>query len=80
MTEIKARYVGPDPEGASVGVVLDDGDIVHVHVPHGGELPVEVDGRKVSTQFRDGLLAQEDNWTRVRRDPPKKTDQKDGEK
>ena len=29
---------------------------------------LEIDGRKVSTSYRDGLLAQEDNWTRVRRE------------
>jgi hypothetical protein len=68
MSDIKARYVGPNPDGVTLGVVLDDGDLVPLTVPHGGELPQEVDGRKVSTAYRDGLLAQEDNWTRVRRD------------
>lgn len=68
MSDIKARYVGPNPDGVTLGVILDDGDRVPVSIPHGGELPQEVDGRKVSTAFRDGLLEQEDNWTRVRRE------------
>jgi hypothetical protein len=68
MTDIKARYVGPNPDGVTLGVILDDGDRVPFTVPHGGELPQELDGRKVSTEFRDGLLSQEDNWTKVRRE------------
>jgi hypothetical protein len=65
---IKARYVGANPEGVTVGVVLDDGDTVPLTIPHGGELPQELDGRKVSKEFRDNLLTQDDNWTSVRRD------------
>jgi hypothetical protein len=85
MTDIRARYVGDSPEGASLGVVLDDGDLVPFTVKQGGELPTEIDGRKVSTKYRDGLLAQEGNWTSVRRDTGSKTttakaDAKDGEK
>ena len=68
MADIRARYVGPSPDGVTLGVRLDDGDLVPVTVPHGGELPQKVDGRKVSTAFRDGLLEQEDNWTSVRRE------------
>jgi hypothetical protein len=68
MTDVKARYVGPNPDGVTLGVVLDDGDLVPLTVAHGGELPQKIDGRKVSTAYRDGLLAQEDNWTAVRRD------------
>jgi hypothetical protein len=68
MSDIKARYVGDQPEGQTLGVILEDGDIYPYTVPHGGELPQEIDGRKVSTKFRDGLLAQEGNWTTVRRD------------
>ena len=68
MSDIKARYVGPSPDGVTLGVLLDDGDIHPLTIPHGGELPTEIDGRKVSTSYRDGLLAQEDNWTRVRRE------------
>jgi hypothetical protein len=77
MTDVKARYVGPNPDGVTLGVVLADGDIHPLTIPHGGELPQEIDGRKVSKSYRDGLLAQEDNWTSVRRDA--KTS-KDGEK
>lgn len=68
MTDIKARYSGPDPDGVTLGVVLEDGDLVPYHVKHGGELPQEIDGRKVSTSYRDGLLAQEGNWTNARRE------------
>lgn len=71
MSDIKARYTGPAPDGVTLGVVLDDGDIVPHHVKHGGELPTELDGRKVSIEFRNGLLAQEGNWTRVKRDTTK---------
>jgi hypothetical protein len=82
MTDIKARYVGPAPDGVTLGVVLDDGDLYPYHVKQGGELPQEIDGRKVSTSYRDGLLAQEDNWTKVRRDTSTsaKPAGKDGEK
>jgi hypothetical protein len=68
MTDIKARYVGPNPEGVSLGVRLEDGDLYPYTVPHGGELPQEIDGRKVDKAYRDGLLAQEGVWTSVRRD------------
>jgi hypothetical protein len=82
MTDIKAKYVGPGPDGVTLGVVLDDGDLYPYHVKQGGELPQEIDGRKVSTSYRDGLLAQEDNWTKVRRDTSTsaKPAGKDGEK
>lgn len=86
MSDIKARYVGPNPDGVTLGVHLEDGDIYPLTVPHGGELPQEIDGRKVSTAYRDGLLAQDGNWTRVRRDTkpsdttPAKPASKDGEK
>ena len=78
MTDIKARYVGDSPEGVTLGVRLDDGDIYPFTVPHGGELPQEIDGRKVSKEYRDGLLAQDGNWTRVKRDT-KPSGAKDGE-
>ena len=70
MSDIKARYVGSSPDGVTLGVVLDDGEIYPHTVKHGGELPTELDGRKVSTAYRDGLLSQEDNWTRVKRSTP----------
>ena len=68
MSEIKARYEGASTEGETLGEVLEDGDIYPLTVPHQGELPQEIDGRKVKTSYRDGLLAQEDEWTAVRRD------------
>jgi hypothetical protein len=85
MSEIRARYTGGNPEGVTLGVILDDGDLVPHTVKQGGELPTELEGRKVSTAYRDGLLAQEDNWSRVRRDTgpkttPAKADAKDGDK
>jgi hypothetical protein len=67
MTDIKARYTGPAPDGVTLGVILDDGDLYPYHVKQGGELPTEIDGRKVAKSYRDGLLAQEDNWTKVQR-------------
>jgi hypothetical protein len=35
-------------------------------IPHGGELPTEIDGHKVPASFRDSLLEQKDNWTEVK--------------
>lgn len=66
MSVIKARFVG-HPDGVDVTIPLDNGEIRHRHIPHGGELPVEIDGLKVSTAYRNGLLAQKDNWTEVKR-------------
>jgi hypothetical protein len=63
--------VGDSPEGVTLGVHLEDGDIYPLTVPHGGELPQEIDGRKVSKEYRDGLLAQDGNWTSVKRDTKK---------
>jgi hypothetical protein len=48
MTDIKARYTGPAPDGVTLGVILDDGDLYPYHVKQGGELPQEIDGRKVA--------------------------------
>jgi hypothetical protein len=73
MSDIKARLTGGDPDGETLGVRLDDGDLYPYHVKQGGELPTEIDGRKVSKEFRDGLLAQEGKWTRVKRDTAPKT-------
>lgn len=80
MAEIRARYVGDSPDGVTVGARLEDGDLVPVTVKHGGELPQEVDGRKVTTEFRDGLLTQEGVWTSVRRDTKPATADKAGDK
>jgi hypothetical protein len=40
---------------------------------HGQELPTEIDGLKVPASFRDSLLEQPDNWTKVQRQPAKTT-------
>jgi hypothetical protein len=67
MSEIKARYVG-HPDGVFLNVpVGDEGVQAGVFVPHGGELPTEVDDLPVSASFRDSLLEQKDNWTKVSR-------------
>jgi hypothetical protein len=73
MSDIKARLTGGDPDGETLGVRLEDGDLWPYHVKQGGELPSEIDGRKVSKEFRDGLLAQEGKWSRVKRDTATKT-------
>jgi hypothetical protein len=80
MTDIKARYVGDSPEGVTLGVQLEDGDLYPFTVPHGGELPLEIDGRKVKKDYRDGLLSQEGVWTSVKRDTAARAAGKDGEK
>jgi hypothetical protein len=77
MSEIKARLTGGDPDGETLGVRLEDGDTYPLHVKHGGELPTEIDGRKVTTEFRDGLLSQEGKWTRVKRAPAPAADKTD---
>jgi hypothetical protein len=68
MSEVRARYVGGSKTGVDLSIPFKDGDIVHVHVKHGGELPTELeDGRKVPVEYRDSLLEQTDNWTRTKR-------------
>lgn len=78
---IKARYVG-HPDGCNLSIPFRDGDVVHLYVPHGGELPTTVQGRKISAEFRDSLLEQEANWTEVRREDkaPAKSGEKDDAK
>lgn len=66
MSDKRAKYVG-HPDGADLTITYKDGDVVALHVPHGSELPAEVNGRKVPAAFRDSLLQQEDNWTVVNR-------------
>jgi hypothetical protein len=75
---IKARYTGGSLTGVDLAIQFKDGDVVQVHVPHGGELPAEVGGRKVPADYRDGLLEQTDNWSEVKRDSSPTS--KDGEK
>ena len=68
MSEKRARFIGhpdgADLEGIPVGT---DGETRRAHIPHGGELPTEIDGIKVPASYRDSLLEQSDNWTEVRR-------------
>jgi hypothetical protein len=75
---IKARYTGGSLTGVDLAIEFKDGDIVQVHVPHGGELPEEVQGRKVPAAYRDSLLEQTDNWSEVKRSDT--STKKDGEK
>lgn len=80
MSDVRARYVG-HPDGIdALEVPLADGTTARVpHISHGGELPAEIDGVKVPAAFRDSLLEQSDNWTRVERQahkPAAKTEAK----
>lgn len=68
MSDKRARFIGhPDGaylEGIPVGT---DGDTRRLFVPHGGELPAEIDGLKVAASYAESLLEQEANWTEVKR-------------
>lgn len=67
MSEKRARYTG-HPDGVELSVPVGNaGEFRNIHIPHGGELPTEIDGQKVPAQFRDSLLEQKDNWTDVKR-------------
>lgn len=63
----KARYIGGSQSGVDITVPLDNGEDRVITIPQGGELPTEIDGVKVPAGFRDLLLEQKDNWTRVKR-------------
>jgi hypothetical protein len=68
MSDIKARYVGhPDGIDDFRVPVGTDGEERRISIPHGGELPTEIDGLKVPASFRDRLFEQTDNWTKVQR-------------
>ena len=75
MSEIKARYVG-HPDGVDLSIPYKDGDVIHLHVAHGSELPTEYEGRKIPASYRDSLLEQTDNWTEVKRDSDKAKNEK----
>jgi hypothetical protein len=76
MSDIKARFVGhPDGVTLTVPVATEGEPPRHLTIPHGGELPNEIDGHPVPASFRDSLLEQKDNWTQVKR-PEKKPDEK----
>lgn len=82
MSDIKARYVG-HPDGiAGLDVPLANGETARITIPHGGELPSEIDGVAVPASFRDSLLEQDANWTRVKRQTDAKTPEpaKEGDK
>lgn len=66
MSEKRARFIG-HPDGVDLSIPFNDGDVVHLHIPHGGELPVEHGGRKIPAAVRNSLLEQSDNWTEVNR-------------
>jgi hypothetical protein len=65
---IKARYTGGSLTGVDLAIQFKDGDVVQLHIPHGGELPLEVEGRKIPAEYRNSLLEQADNWSEVKRD------------
>jgi len=77
MSDIKARYVGAlENVHLTVPVQTDGEPARHITVPNGGELPTEIDGHKVPAAFRDSLLEQKDNWTRVDRSKADVSDDK----
>lgn len=69
MSDIRARFIGhPDGTHLPAIPVSTEGEPPRsLFIPHGGELPNEIDGHPVPASFRDSLLDQKDNWTRVRR-------------
>lgn len=84
MSERRAKLAGPAAPltGVDLSIPVAEGEFIHMHVEHGGELPAEVDGRKVPVSFRDGLLKQSDVWTEYNRataDDKKASTAKDGD-
>jgi hypothetical protein len=84
MSEKRAKLAGSGAPltGVDLSIPIADGEFIHMHVPHGGEVPTEVDGRKVPASYRDGLLAQSDVWTEYNRataDDKKASTAKDGD-
>jgi hypothetical protein len=74
MSDIKARYVGhPDGIDDFRVPVGTEGEERRISLDYGQELPAEIDGLKVPASFRDSLLEQSDNWTKVQRQPAKTT-------
>lgn len=72
MSEIKARYIG-HPDGVDLNEIPvgTEGEVRRAHIPHGGELPTEIDGQAVPASYRDSLLEQKDQWTTVKRQTAK---------
>lgn len=76
---IKARYTGGSLTGVDLAIPYNDGDVIHLHIPHGGELPETTpDGRRIPAKFRDSLLEQSDNWSEVKRDTGSTSTKKEG--
>lgn len=67
MSEKRARYTGGSQTGVELAIQLANGETRNRHIPHGGEVPTEIDGIKVPAAFRDSLLEQTDNWSEVKR-------------
>ena len=83
MSEKRCRYVGGSQSGVDLSIPYGDGDYVHVHVPHGGELPAKTpDGRTVPAKYRDSLLEQSDNWSAepAGKSDTAKADKKEGDR
>jgi hypothetical protein len=69
MSDIRARYIGhPDGIDDFRVPVGHDGEERRISLSYGQELPAEIDGLPVPASFRDSLLEQEANWTKVRRE------------
>lgn len=69
MSDVRARYLG-HPDGTylpAIPVTTEGEPPRGLHIPHGGELPTEIDGHPVEVSYRDSLLEQKDNWTKVNR-------------
>jgi hypothetical protein len=73
MSDKRARWIG-HPDGVDLeGIPLKGTDAPgRCHVAHGAQLPTEIDGFEVPASYRDGLLAQGDNWTVVNQPTGKK--------
>lgn len=75
MSDKRAKYVGGSQTGVDLSIPFKDGDVIHLHVPHGGELPAKTpDGRTIPASYINGLLEQEDNWKPVTAKPSKEGD------
>jgi hypothetical protein len=80
MSEKRAKLAGTAAPltGVDLSIPIAEGEFIHMHVAHGGELPMETeDGRKVPAAWRDGLLAQSDVWTEYNRATADKSKSKD---
>lgn len=69
MSDKRARFIG-SPDGIylpAIPVSTEGEPPRGLLVPHGGELPAEIDGHKIPASYRDSLLEQKDNWTLVNR-------------